>query len=77
MPGYEVVSEVPVSFLTVEAPLAAGRRLGPDHWCTGGRSTRGGADDRYVGRAGAAARSLHRGQQSPRYGPLARGLIKP
>jgi len=37
------------------------------------RSRRGRADDRYLGRAGAPARSLHRGQQSPRYGSLTRG----
>jgi hypothetical protein len=31
--------------------LAAGRRLGPDHGCTGRWARRGGADDRYFGRA--------------------------
>ena len=33
---------------------------------------RGGADDRYLGRARTPARSLYRGQQSSGYGSLAR-----
>src|SRR4051812_8129237 len=52
--------------------MAAGRCLGPDHGWVGCRSRRGGADDRYLRRARASARSLCRGQQSPRHGSLAR-----
>ncbi len=48
----------------------------PAHRTTGRRSRRGGADDRYLRRAGVPARNLHRGQQSPRYRSLARGPIK-
>ncbi len=42
--------------------------------CVGCRSRRGRADDRYLRRARASARSLCRGQQSPRHGSLARRL---
>ena len=52
--------------------VAAGWRLEPDHGCIGCRSRRGRADDRYLRRARASARSLCRGQQSPRPGSLAR-----
>lgn len=52
--------------------VAAGWRLGPDHGRVGCRSRRGGADDRYLRSARASARSLCRGQQSPRHGSLAR-----
>src|ERR1700712_2314147 len=45
---------------------------GPDHGCAGCRARRGGADDRYLRRARAPARSLYRGQQSPRHWSLAR-----
>ena len=53
--------------------VAEGWRLGPDHGCTGRRSRRGGANDRYLGCPRAPARSLHCRQQSSRYGSLTRG----
>src|SRR5262249_32791027 len=43
------------------------------HGYPGRRSRRGGANDRYLRRARAPARSLHRGQQSAGYASLARG----
>jgi hypothetical protein len=64
----------PRHLLELHCPLAAGWRLGPDHRCTARQSPRGRTYDRYLGRAGAPARSLHRGQQLPGYGRSRWGL---